>query len=168
MGGVIAAPVAGELVEDILEYMDVERHYTDRDLEMMQASVYVPEVRGKTVEEAARILKEAGLSIRRNRRNNDNIMEAAVLEQTPKPGAIIPEKSIVILYTYKPEEEVKAPVPKLTGMTIAEASSALNEVGLNISIDGMGTSVSQEFEAGTFLPKGTVVEVTFRHLDNVE
>jgi stage V sporulation protein D (sporulation-specific penicillin-binding protein) len=169
MGGVIAAPVAGELVEDILEYMDVERHYTDRDLEMMRASVYVPEVRGKTVEEAARILKEAGLQYKAETGgNNDNIMEAAVLEQTPKSGAIIPEKSIVILYTYKPEEEVKAPVPKLTGMTIAEASSALNEVGLNISIDGMGTSVSQEFEAGTFLPKGTVVEVTFRHLDNVE
>ena len=35
--------------------------------------------------------------------------------------------------------------------------SALNEVGLNISIDGMGTSVSQEFERT--LPKGTVVEL---------
>ena len=129
----------------------------------------MPEVRGKTVEEAARILKEAGLQYKAETGgNNDNIMGATVLEQTPKPGAIIPEKSIVILYTYKPEEEVKAPVPKLTGMTIAEASSALNEVGLNISIDGMGTSVSQEFEAGTYLPKGTVVEVTFRHLDNVE
>jgi stage V sporulation protein D (sporulation-specific penicillin-binding protein) len=81
---------------------------------------------------------------------------------------MIPEKSIVILYTYKPEEEVMVSVPKLTDMTIAEATNALNQVGLNIRIDGMGTSVGQEIEAGTFVPKGTVIEVTFRHLDNVE
>ena len=120
---------------------------------MMQASVYVPEVRGKTVEEAARILKEAGLSIRRKPAGIMIILWKPPFWSKRRNRARLYLKVNCDIIYLQAREEVKAPVPKLTGMTIAEASSALNEVGLNISIDGMGTSVSQEFEAGTFYRK---------------
>ncbi len=169
MGGVVAAPVAGSIVEDILNYLGIERRYTGRDMEMMRTPVYVPEVRGMTVDEAGKDLREGGLEYKvESAGNNDNTGKAVVMEQTPRPGASIPEKSVVIIYTYKPDDEIMVKVPDLSEMTIAEATKALADTGLNIRIEGMGSVVSQKTAPGTMVPKGTVIEVTFRHLENVE
>jgi stage V sporulation protein D (sporulation-specific penicillin-binding protein) len=166
MGGVIAAPVAGELIEDILDYLEVERRYTEQDKQMIVQEVYVPEVRGKSVEEAVKRLREFGLEYKiEGDADNKN---AVVLEQTPKPDASIPQKSVVILYTYKPEEEIKVKMPDVLNKTISEATQALADVGLNIKVEGMGNAWRQEFQPGTELEKGKVVEVEFRYLDNVE
>ncbi len=86
----------------------------------------------------------------------------------PKPGASIPEKSVVILYTYKPQEYVNVKVPDLYNKTVYEATKALNDKGLNIKIIGDGTVVKQEVDPGTEIYKGSVIEVEFKYLDNVE
>jgi len=166
MGGVIAAPVAGGLIEDVLDYLEVERRYTERDKQMLVQEVYVPEVREKTIEEAVKKLKEFGLEYKIQ--GDANNKSAVVVEQTPKPDASIPQKSVVILYTYKPEEEVKVKMPDLLNKTISEATEALAAVNLNIKISGMGSAWRQEFAPGTEVPAGKVVEVEFRHMDNVE
>jgi stage V sporulation protein D (sporulation-specific penicillin-binding protein) len=166
MGGVIAAPVAGELIEDILDYLEVERRYTEQDKQMIVQEVYVPEVRGKSIEEAVKRLREFGLEYKIEG-DADN-KSAVVLEQTPKPDASIPQKSVVILYTYKPEEEITVKMPDVLNKTISEATQALANVGLNIKVEGMGNAWRQEFQPGTVLEKGKVVEVEFRYLDNVE
>jgi len=166
MGGAIAAPVAGKLVEDILNYLGVERRYSEKDMEMMIQEVYVPDVRGVTVQEAAKKLREFGLEYKVEGDNANK--EAIVVEQTPKPQASIQQKSVIILYTYKPEEVVKVKVPDVLNTTISEATEALNNVGLNIKVIGAGTAIRQTFAPGTEVPKGEVVEVEFRHLDNID
>ena len=165
MGGVIAAPVVGKIIEDTLSYMQVERKYTDEDLKSMATAVTVPEVRNKSVGEAVKALRAAGLKYDIEGEGNT---ESIVLEQTPKPNAVVPEDSVVILYTYKPEEPKTVTMPDLSGKTISEASYALNRVGLNIKVSGNGTVYMQQYEPGTIVEKGSVVEVEFRNMDNVE
>jgi stage V sporulation protein D (sporulation-specific penicillin-binding protein) len=166
MGGVIAAPVVGRLMEDILNYLGVERRYTEKDKEMIREQVYVPEVRNLTLEEAKNTLTNYRLEyiVEGNEYNNNTI----ILDQMPKPGASIPEKSSVILYTYKPQEYVSAKMPDLYSKTVYEAIKTLNDRGLNIRIIGDGVVVKQEVEPGREIHKGSVIEVEFKFLDNVE
>jgi stage V sporulation protein D (sporulation-specific penicillin-binding protein) len=166
MGGVIAAPVAGKLMEDILNYLGVERRYTEKDKEMIRESVYVPDVRNKTIEEAKNMLRNSKLEYMIE--GNDSDPNTVIADQMPKPGASIPEKSVVILYTYKPEEYVSVKMPNLLNKTVYEATKALNDIGLNININGDGVAVLQGVEQGTQVWKGSVIEVEFKHLDNVE
>lgn len=165
MGGVIAAPVVGKVIEDVLNYMQVEKQYTEEDLKAMSEMVFVPDVRKKTVGEAVKALKSAGLKYIIEGEGNT---ESIVVEQTPKPDAAVPENSVVILYTYKPKEEQTVTMPDLSGKTISEAVYAMNRIGLNIKVSGNGTVFRQQHEPGIDIAKGTVVEVEFRNLDNVE
>ncbi len=162
-GGVIAAPVAGKIVEDTLNYLGVERRYNEKDLEMMAEEVIVPDIRDKTVEEAKKILKEKGLEWKIEGDNKAN--DAIVKLQTPRSGARIAKKSVVITYTYTPETENMVKVPDLSMKTVDEATRALNDVGLNIKINGIGNAMAQSTEAEVQLPEGSVVEVDFRFLD---
>ena len=120
MGGQIAAPTAGKLIEDVLNYLQVERKYTEEDLKTMTKEVFVPDVRKKTVDEAVKILRDSGLEYKIE--GNGNNKNAIVVEQTPKPDASIPQKSVVILYTYKPEQEVAVKMPDIMKKTISEAT----------------------------------------------
>ena len=168
MGGVIAAPVAGALAEDILTYLNVERRYTEKDKEIMKISVYVPEVRNMKVSDAVTLLRSKGLNYRIESGGASASNDAVVMEQTPKPGANIPEKSQIILYTYKPQEEIMIKVPDVSEMTVAEATSTLSAVGLNIKVNGLGIAINQGVTAGEKVPKGSLIEVEFVYLDNVE
>ncbi|MDF2523955.1 MAG: penicillin-binding protein transpeptidase, partial [Clostridiales bacterium] len=162
-GGMIAAPVAGKLTEDILTYLEVERRYTEKDKEMLLQEVFVPDLRNKTVEEAKKILKEYGLEYKIENKGNNS--STVVMEQTPKPNVTVPQKSTVLLYTYKPDKQVMVRVPDLLNKTVSEASKALSDVGLNLKVDGVGTAIEQKKRAGELLPKGEVVEAVFRHLN---
>lgn len=166
MGGQIAAPTAGKLIEDVLNYLQVERKYTEEDLKTMAKEVFVPDVRKKTVDEAVKMLKNSGLEYKIE--GNGNNKNATVIEQTPKPDASIPQKSVVILYTYKPEQEANVKMPDLSGKTISEATEALSVVGLNIKVSGAGVVVRQSAAPGTSVPKGQVVDVDFKQVDNIE
>lgn len=165
MGGAIAAPTAGKLIEDILNYLQVERRYTEDDLKSMAKEVLVPEVRNLTVSEAAKALKQQGLAykLEGNGNNNDK-----VVEQIPKPDASVPQNSVVLLYTNKPPDNVKVKMPDLLNKSISEAKEAMNRAGLNIRISGSGVAVRQGVTPGTDVSKGVVVDVEFKNLDNIE
>jgi len=165
MGGVIAAPLAGKIIEDILNYLQVEKQYTEEDLKSMTEEVFVPEVRNKTVADAVKELKAAGLKYKIEGEGNN---ESIVKEQTPKPDASVPEGSVVILYTYKPEQPQMVKMPDLSNKTISEAISAMSRAGLNIKVSGRGTVFRQGVEAGTEVEAGQVVEVEFRNMNNIE
>ncbi|WP_265443538.1 PASTA domain-containing penicillin-binding protein [Acetivibrio straminisolvens] len=162
-GGTIAAPVAGKIVEETLDYLGVERRYNEKDMEMIAEEVYVPDIRDKTIDEAKKILKEYGLEYRIEGDSTDG--NAVIKEQTPKPGALLAKKSVVIAYTYEPEEEILVEVPDVTNKTIDEATKALNAAGLNIKVVGNGNAVKQSIEPGAKIAQGEVVEVEFVFLD---
>ncbi|WP_427835502.1 penicillin-binding transpeptidase domain-containing protein [Acetivibrio clariflavus] len=162
-GGVVAAPVAGKIIEDTLNYLGVERRYNEKDLEMMAEEVVVPDIRDMTVEEAKKILKEKGLEWKIEGDNKAN--DAIVKQQTPRAGAKIAKNSVVITYTYTPETEKMVKVPDLSMKTVDEATRALNDAGLNIKVNGLGNAMAQSVEAGAEVPVGSVIEVEFRYLD---
>jgi stage V sporulation protein D (sporulation-specific penicillin-binding protein) len=158
-GGWIAAPVAGKLVEDVLNYLEVEREYSDMDKELMLHEVTVPDVRNLTVEDAVKQLKEKGLEYKVE--GNGNNKKAKIVEQTPKPAATVQGKSVVILYTSKTTQEVMVRMPDLSNKTVAEATDTLNSMGLNIKVSGLGIAVKQRVESGKSVKKGEIVEVEF-------
>lgn len=165
-GGLIAAPVAQGLIEDILNYLGVEKRYTEKDKEMIRLPVNVPEIRNLPLSEAKASLNKYGLEYRVE--GDGNNKDAVIIEQMPKPGATIPEKSVVILYTYKPDSELKVKVPDVSKKTVYEATQALKSLNLNIKVIGDGLAVNQEIAPGTEVAVGKVIEIEFRHLDNIE
>jgi len=166
MGGVVAAPVAGSLIEEILDYLGVERRYSEKDMEMIVKEVYVPEVRNMTVEQAANELKKYGLKYKIEGDNTNK--DAKVLKQIPVPDVSIPENSVVIIYTYETDKAVMVKMPNILNKTLSEVSEVFEKLGLNIKVKGMGTAVRQAFAPGEMVRKGEVIEIEFRHLDNVE
>ncbi len=161
-GGVLVAPVVGKLIDEILTYKGIEKEYTDDDKKLLKQEVQVPDVKGKTVKEAINLLKQNKLEYKIEGSNRD--LSAIVQEQTPKSTALLHDNSIVILYTYKPTNEAEAMVPDVKNKTINEATQAFKKAGINIDINGTGTAVSQQVEAGKTVKKGAVVEVTFRNI----
>ncbi|MHB8061857.1 MAG: penicillin-binding transpeptidase domain-containing protein [Ruminiclostridium sp.] len=161
-GGMLVAPIVGKLIDDILMYQGVEKEYTDDDKKLLLKEVQVPDVKGKTVEDAIKLLKQNNLEYKIEGSNKD--LKAIVQEQTPKASAPLYEKSLVILYTYKPESQATATVPDVKNRTVSEATQAFKAVGLNIRINGTGTAVSQDTDAGKVVTKGKIIEVMFRNV----
>ncbi|NLM72842.1 MAG: PASTA domain-containing protein [Clostridiaceae bacterium] len=158
-GGILAAPVAGKLTEEILEYLRVERQYTDKDKSEMTQEVYVPNVTGLTLKEAEEKLSAFGLKyIVEGTNQSEN---AIVYNQTPKADFSVPQSATVILYTDENHEEMTVQMPDLTNKSVDEATATLKQLGLNIRIRGTGKVQKQQYEPGTKLRKGDVVEVTF-------
>ncbi len=160
-GGILAAPVAGRLCEDILEYLQVERQYSEEELKRMTEEVYVPKLVGLTVAEAAEKLKAYGLKYTVIGPQDGN---AVVKDQTPKADFSIPQNSTVILYTEGGPGNNMVPMPNLINKTLDEAITAMKNAGLNIRIRGDGVALKQQYEPGTMLPKGEVVDVEFMYL----
>ncbi|NLL77405.1 MAG: PASTA domain-containing protein, partial [Clostridiales bacterium] len=158
-GGILAAPIAGQLTEEILKYLQVEREYTEKDKQEMTQEVYVPNVIGLTAAMAENKLKAFGLKYIYEGENTNP--DAIVYNQTPKADFSIPGNSTIILYTDENRAETKVTMPDLKDRNVTEAIEALERIGLNIRIRGSGTVQKQEYPAGTQLSKGQVVEVSF-------
>ena len=63
-GGGVAAPVGGQILSEVLPYLEVEKGNTDEIEEKNE--ITTPNVTGKSIEEAIKILKESGLDVRIN------------------------------------------------------------------------------------------------------
>ena len=158
-GGVMAAPTVARVMEDILPYLGVEPDYSEVD--MSRVTVRMPNLAGKTESEAAAILEEDHL--------NYKIIGDGdkIVSQIPAHGRELPGNSTVLLYTddSMPTDEVE--VPNLTGMTVAQASTTLSQLGLYLQAKGTDSNAwyvvvtKQDIDAGTKVPRGTMIAVTF-------
>lgn len=156
-GGVIAAPVAGRIVEKVLDYLETEKRYTEKDKQMLQEDVYVPDITNKTVQEAKTVLSQFGLDYK-----IEGSGENVVVQQTPKADAVIPKKSVVVLYTSGSGNEINVTMPNILNKTISEATNELTKLGLNIRVTGQGVAIKQSIKAGTQVKQGSVIDVEFR------
>ena len=154
-GGNMAAPMAGELLEDILGYLGVEKTYT------ASADVLVPNLVGLDLASATASLEKNGLSLRTV---GDG---AAVTGQIPAAGASIPGGSQVVLYMGEEVPTDQVTVPSVVGLTAAQAEEKLAAQGLYMRATGASDSSSgvvayeQSVAAGTSVDRGTTVEVRF-------
>ncbi|KXG75925.1 stage V sporulation protein D [Thermotalea metallivorans] len=97
-GSLTAAPAAHDILRDSLRYLDVEPRYTEKEAQVYaKQEVEVPEVRNLPLKEAAKVLSESKLQYDTEPVTVEN-PEVLIVDQFPKPGAKVPEKSIIILY----------------------------------------------------------------------
>ena len=167
-GSVVAAPYVANVMETILPYLGVEAVYTDKELANMATKI--PNLVGYTVSAARSYCQRNGLNI--------EIVgpdEGIIRRQYPEEGTVVEKNSARILaYTDKETETATVKVPDVTGMSAVAANQVLINAGLNIRILGTknylsgtgATVISQSVAAGEVVPKGTVIEVTFRYLDD--
>ena len=96
----------------------------------------------------------------------DDSGEAVVTNQVPYSGISIPKGSTIILYFNDIDPEY-ATVPKVIGMSADKANEVMTNAGFNIKISGGAAynadakATMQSFAEGAYLPKGSVIEVTF-------
>ena len=157
-GGNMVAPTASNVMAEILPYLGVEPSYSAEELLGMDTTV--PNVIGLTVEQAKSKMQERALSCRVV---GDG---GTITDQTPAGGAIIPGKSVVILYANESKPTDKCVVPQLVGKTPSDANTSATAAGLFIRFSGTTGSesssirvLSQSIEAGTEVGAGTVVTV---------
>ena len=157
-GGTLVAPVVSQMLSEILPYLGIPS--TDTQIEDTSNLITVLDVRNKTVTEAEKILKDAGFNVKTYVNGDAN--SVLVSDQTPKPGASLAKNSIIILYGEGSEVSTSVTVPDLKGMNASQATAALKEKNLNISIQGKGIVVSQDYLIDEQVPEGTIINVTLK------
>lgn len=166
-GGAIAAPVVGRILNDVLPYWGVEQTFDDSEEDRRE--IETPSLIGQTAEEAQAALEKAGFACK-------TVGEGeTVTDQVPSGGVKIPNGSRVILYLggEKPSEMVT--VPNVLGEHPSTAKDRLQNLNLYMRRTGIKTSqtnsgtvaVQQNPAAGTQVPIGTVITVSFENSTGV-
>ena len=159
-GGNMAAPMAGEVIAQILDYLDVEKQYTKE--ESAAVDVTTPRVTGFTVADAEAKLKDKGLGFR-------TIGEGDVVtSQVPAANSSVPGGSTVILYLGGAVPEETGTVPNVVGQSYETAKKTLEAAGFFMRATGTSTfytnssrAQSQSVAYGETAAIGTVIDVQF-------
>ena len=156
-GGNMVAPTASAIMSDILPYLGIAPQYSGGD--EAAADSTVPDVAGRTREDAAVQLKEHGFTSFRTVGGGET-----VTDQTPVGGAIVPASAEIILYMGEEKSSALCTVPGVVGLSAAEANRAMSDAGLIMKSAGPGgtegiKALSQSIPAGEQIAAGTVVTV---------
>ncbi|HUF84069.1 MAG TPA: PASTA domain-containing protein, partial [Acidimicrobiia bacterium] len=122
------------------------------------APVPVPDVTGRTYDEAVTVLADARLNATLAEEFSDEVEAGKVIRTEPAVGAPAARDSAVTVVVSKGPELVD--VPDLGGMSVEAASAALRAVGLAPDVEDYepgGTVRAQDPDAGTQLKKGETV-----------
>lgn len=161
-GGSIAAPLAGQIIEDVLNYLGSDKQYSEDEEPIVKAEV--PDIRERELSEAEDMLEAVKLNYVIKGDGNK------IIKQLPEPGTMLNTDSIVVIYTERTSsEEELVTVPNLKGTSVGVAKETLNSVYLNFEVAGAGHSetslafcVNQSIEPGEKVEQGTVIGVEFR------
>ena len=167
-GSTVAAPYVGNVMETILPYLGVEAVYTEQELQKM--AIKIPNCINQSGTYAQSVCEGSkyGLTV-------EFVGDPAgvVIKQYPEKGTVVEkEGGRIVLYTDREAEVETVKVPDVTGMSAVAANQTLINAGFNIRILGTknylsgtgATVIAQSVEAGAEVPRGTVIEVTFRYL----
>lgn len=151
-GGTTAAPFARQIMQDVLQYLQIEPVSDE-----ISQEVTVPDIVGLTIAAARRKLGEMGLELM-----HDGAADV-VLEQLPPAGAALVQGGHVMAYTSSggditPEDLVL--VPSLTGLSDVDCARITRMRGLGLSMQGSGVCVKQSPAAGEYVAPGSTIEVT--------
>ncbi|MBE7011972.1 MAG: PASTA domain-containing protein [Ruminococcaceae bacterium] len=150
-GGLIAAPVVKNILDETLQYLNIEPEYTQEELQFVDISV--PDVVGRTPDVAKQAIEKVGFSV--TIYGNGNI----VTEQIPKANNKISKNSNVVLYTEENQEKHTVTIPDVRGMTPSAANKVMTDAGLNIKIKGVSNMAGTALCAGQLPMAGSTVEV---------
>jgi len=125
----------------------------------------VPDVGGKTREQAAKLLTKAGFRTQVREESSPEIAAGRVTRTIPAAGTQIDKGTRVVLYLSSGSEQVT--VPDVTGQGQDQAESALGAAGLRVTVTEQessdqeaGTVLAQDPAAGTQALEGSTVTIT--------
>ena len=149
--GVVTAPLMKILLTDIFNYMDSE---FSEDYNAEVRDVLIPEIRGKSIEEAKKILKDVNLEY--NIEGSGEI----VTNTQPYPGYTVKEGTKITIYTGDAVDNNKVSMPDLTGLSVTSAKDILDDLGIKYSLEGDGFVIDQSIPAGEVITTGSNVRLT--------
>lgn len=164
-GGQICTPVAARVVEKTLEYMGVERQYTEKEIEYLDTNA--PNLVGSSVNDAEELLEKEGFEVKVVGSGD------TVISQMPSYNQSMPKNGIIVLYTQGDDERLTATVPDLRQLSVSKASKYALAAGLNIKISGNAlnegelVSYDQSIEPGEEVEYGKTITVYFKSNTNV-
>ena len=120
-------------------------------------NVIIPDVRGKSIEEAKEILKANNLEAKINGNGK------TIVSMDTYPGSTVKEGTTISI-TAKDTGAINKDVimPDLKGSTQEFAISILNNLGLAYEFQGEGNVYSQSVVSGNKVEKGTKVIITLK------
>ena len=128
------------------------------------APVAVPQVGGRTEQEATAALVDAGLTVTvaPERVFDDAVAEGSVVSQAPTSGQVERGSTVTIVLSQGPE---LVSVPQVVGRQFSAAEEQLVELGLEVEREDVrggffGTVREQSVEPGEQVPRGTRVVLT--------
>ena len=163
-GGILAAPIARDVLEPTLDYLSVERRYTADELK--STSKVTPDLVGQSISAAKEKASARGLTVRVVGSGN------SVISQMPPAGKSIPNKGVVIAYTEKNAKSQMVKVPDFTNMTASEVNEMASRLNLNVILSGPYTSADarvykQSLRKDVEVQIGSDVTVNFQATANM-
>lgn len=123
------------------------------------APIEVPDLSGKTYEDAKAQLTAKGLEVAQLEKFDSDVEKGLVISTTPGTGAKVPKGETVTIIVSKGPDIVD--VPDVTGKTVAEATTILRGAGLTVSGTGGKPNgdrvIFTDPQAGTKAKRGTGV-----------
>lgn len=150
--GVVTAPLMKILLTDIFNYMDSE---FSEDYNAVARDILIPEIRGKSIEEAKKILKDVNLEY------NIEGSGESVTNTQPYPGYTVKEGTKITIYTGDAvDNNNKVSMPDLTGFSVTSAEDVLDNLGIKYILEGDGFVIDQSIPAGEVITTGSNVRLT--------
>lgn len=157
-GGVLAAPIAKEVMESTLKYLNVQPQYTQEELKSVSKTA--PNLVGETVSSAKQIAANSGLSVKVIGSGDK------VVSQVPASAQSVPDGGIIVVYTQDSSDKVVVEVPDFSGMSASRVNRKAHEAGINVVLSGPASDAgavvyNQSVAKGTKVAPGSTVTVYF-------
>ena len=159
-GGAVAAPLAGDVLEQVLVYLGTDHSYSEDEAEKLVKTA--PHFTGKSVSEARSLVSENDLSVKIIGDGEK------VIAQYPEAGREVPSDGMIVLYTEENYKAETVTVPDFTGLTVSEANRVALSNGLNIKISGSSLNsgavyaYKQSVSPGESVNMGEIITVSFK------
>ncbi len=149
-GGIVAAPFAGELFNNIFNYISLN----EGQLDAKDESVIIPDLRGDKVTSAEKTLNELGINF---------VIEGDgtfVTSVTPIPGYKVKKGDSITLYAGSrfDRNEKEIVVPDFRKLNKEESEEILKSLGLKGEFEGEGEIKEQSISAGEIIKSGDKIK----------
>jgi beta-lactam-binding protein with PASTA domain/predicted Ser/Thr protein kinase len=126
--------------------------------------VQVPDVVGKTQEQATTILQQAGFTVNVSQQNSNSVPVGTVITTNPTPGTTVGQGSAVQIVVSNGKQQVT--IPSVVGQSPSAAGQTLGQLGLQVrqssepsSSIAAGEVTRTDPPAGATVPVGSTVTV---------
>lgn len=154
-GGQVAGPIFKEVMTDVMRYWNIPPSEGIVKPQLPE-EIKVPNLVNLTITQAIDLVDVDGFGLRIE---GDGEL---IIAQTPKPGAMVPFGTTLIVYTGESQMGGgEVTVPNLDGLSLRETSELLAILGLGLDSSGSGIALDQDPPSGTKVKSGSSIKVQF-------